>query len=74
MIEVRSYWRLIVLAVIGPDTRAEYDMQLTFHVAFGPIETQSGTDAIGVLRSMTSEVERIVLATEAETRRLGLIA
>jgi hypothetical protein len=64
----------IIFAVIGPDTHVEYDMQLTFFVAFGPVEVIRRQPAIAVLNAMASEVERVILAAEAETRRLGFIS
>jgi hypothetical protein len=63
----------MVFAVVSPGSNVQYNMQLAFIVAFGPIETIFRKPAVRVLGRMTAEVERIVLATEAECRRLNLL-
>ena len=63
----------MIVAITGPGSNLQYDIQLSFFVAFGPVEGVAGKPVFQTLKAMTREVERIVMATEAETRRLGLI-
>jgi hypothetical protein len=63
----------IAFAAIPIGTNPQYDAQISFGAAFGEIDAVRGQPAISLLNEMASEVERIVLATEAEARRLGLI-
>jgi hypothetical protein len=52
----------------------DYNFQLSVAIAFDEIDTLRGQPAIAVLDTVSSEVERILMATEAECRRLGFIA
>lgn len=54
-------------------TLPKYDLDVAYFVAFGDVEVVQGQPAIPVLYTIGSEVERILLATEAEARRTGLI-
>jgi hypothetical protein len=64
----------MVYAITGQDTKIEYKIDITFDVAFDEVEIVSGQPASAILRLLTSKVEGILLATEAEARRIGLIS
>ncbi|MBX6369254.1 MAG: hypothetical protein IRZ04_14805 [Rhodospirillales bacterium] len=64
----------ITFAKTAVGSNSYYDVQLGFGVSFGEIEAVRGQPAIPLLRQMAIEVERIVVAIEAESRRLGLIS
>jgi hypothetical protein len=49
------------------------DVLVQFFVALGKIEAIGREPAAGILNAMASEVERIIMAIEAEARRLGLL-
>lgn len=57
-----------------PGADLKYDIELTFFVAFGPVEGVAGESVLDILDLFSGEVERITLAMEAEARRIGLIA
>ena len=64
----------LLLAVHGSNAEFQFDgLQVVFFLAFGEIDLIQGKDALSVLSAMAGEVERIILATEAESLRLGLI-
>jgi hypothetical protein len=63
----------IVFARTGPGGHIEYDMQISFFVAFDKIEVAGGKPAVAFLNAMAGEVEHILLATEVEARRLGIV-
>jgi hypothetical protein len=63
----------IVTARVGPNGTFEYDMQLSFSVQFDDFNGVKGGPAVGVLDAIASEVDRVLRATEAECRRIGLI-
>ena len=52
---------------------SKYDLNVSFFVAFGEVDAVAGQPMIPVLYTIASEVERIILATEVEARRIGLI-
>ena len=54
----------------GTEINANYNSNITLDIAFGKIEIVGGQRAITVLNSMVNEVEQILVAIEAETRRL----
>ena len=59
--------------VVGPRGKLDYNFQLAFHIAFGNIDPLTGAEVTSTLKAIYAEVERILLGTEAEARRLGLI-
>ena len=64
----------IVFAIVAPDVvKLQYDLKGTYCISFGEIEIISGYPATDILNAMASEVESIVMATEAEARRIGLV-
>jgi hypothetical protein len=75
---ISPFWRPenneIVCTISGieahPKLRANYDVNIMLDIAFGEIDVVGRQPAIGVLYHMVGEVERILLAIEAETRRL----
>jgi len=62
----------IVFATTGLDTKFQCDLNISFFVAFGDVDGVGGQPAIPLLHAMASEVNRIVLAVEAEAKRTGL--
>jgi hypothetical protein len=64
----------IVLLSTDAGEHLNYQCQIKFFIAFGEIEPVAGKPADRVLQIMAEEVERIVLATETEARKIGLIA
>jgi hypothetical protein len=64
----------IELFTTSPDTENfQYDISFGIFVSFDQIEVIRDKEAIGVLYAMSSEVERILMAIEAETWRLGFV-
>ncbi|CAH1077743.1 hypothetical protein [Candidatus Nitrotoga sp. 1052] len=63
----------IVFAVIATDTQLEYNLNGTYCIAFDGIAPIEGYSVTDVLNAMVREVERIVMATETEARRIGLV-
>lgn len=64
----------IVFAVTGPGSDLQYNVEFTLFVTFGAVEGVADEPLIETLTDMTAEAERIVLAIEAEARRIGLIS
>lgn len=62
----------IVFAATGPNTEFQYDLSISFFVAFGEVDGIGGQPAVPVLNAIASEVNRIVLAVEMEAKRIGL--
>ena len=63
----------MVIGIAPAGAQFHYDLQFSLFIAFGPIEPIEGQPVIPFFDTAIREVERIVLATEAECRRLGLI-
>lgn len=63
----------IELFTCASDATFEAEVQFTQFVAFGQIEIVSGKPALAFLNHAASEVERVLLALEAEAGRIGLI-
>jgi hypothetical protein len=63
----------IVFAIVIPGSHFDYDVDLQFFVAFGPVEGVAGWPVIGTLEAMAKEVDRILAALEAETWAIRLI-
>ncbi len=63
----------LVFAVIPPGGNLQYDFNLTHSITFWDVEAVSGEEVGPVLEHIARVVERIVLGTEAEAARLGLI-
>jgi hypothetical protein len=64
----------IVFAVSGPPGTFDYDVEFAFFIAFGQVEGVAGEPVGDALEDMIAEVERIVLAIKAESRRMGLFS
>jgi hypothetical protein len=64
----------IILFTTGPETEnIEYDFDVHIFVTFDNIEIVLGKPAVGVLYAFAGEVESILMALEAECRRLGFV-
>jgi hypothetical protein len=61
----------IIFGRVGPGGIFKYDMEFAFLVTLGELDILAHNQAVAVLREMAGEVGRILLATEAECRRLG---
>lgn len=62
----------IVFATTGPDTQFQYDLNISFFVAFGEVDGIGGQPAVPILNAIAGEINRIILAVEAEAKRIGL--
>lgn len=60
------------VARISPGGKLEGKFTYSFFVAIGDVELVGGQPAIGFLDAVASEVERILMAIEAEARRIGI--
>ncbi len=63
----------IPLARVPPGGHLQYNLQVSFLVGFGNVDFLGQQAAVDVLRTMAAEVERVLMATEAECRRLRFI-
>ena len=63
----------MILAIVEPGGKAEYKLEIRAFVAFDDVEPIRGQPAVAFLRGAASVVERVVMAVEAEARRIGLI-
>jgi hypothetical protein len=51
----------------------DYNLQVFFFIAFGDVEGLAGEPVIDYIAVAVSHVEQIMLAIEAEAKRLGLV-
>ena len=63
----------IVLMRIGPGRYPKVNIDFRFLISFSDVELQGSKDAIAIISTMAREVQRVLMSTEAECRRLGLI-
>jgi hypothetical protein len=63
---------IYLIVPANPTPLTNPDVVITLNIAFD--EIIGGKTAVAVLRDMASEVDRILLATEAEARMIGLIS
>jgi hypothetical protein len=64
----------IVFLRIGPGSNARYNLKLAPSVILDDVDRAlRGQDPVAVLNAMASECERVLVATEAECRRIGLV-
>jgi len=63
----------IVTARVAPGSDIQYDIQLSFFVAFDEFNGVTGGPAVGILDAGAGEVDRVLRATEAECKRIGLL-
>jgi len=63
----------ITFARIAPGSHFKYDANIAFHIAFDQFNGVKGGPAVGILNATAREVQRVLLATEAECRRIGII-
>ena len=65
----------IVMMRAAPDAKLQYDANVAFTVTFNDeLDIVRGHEPVVLLRAMAAEVERILVATEAECRRIGIVA
>jgi hypothetical protein len=61
--------------LVPEGTKLQYNASVTFAIAFDQVsEIISGQNPVLVLYAMRGEVERVLMTTEAECRRIGLIS
>jgi hypothetical protein len=64
----------LVFLRTAPETKVSYNAHIAFSVALDNIEdVVRGQSPVAVLRIMANEVESVLVAAEAESRRIGLI-
>jgi hypothetical protein len=63
----------IVFARVGTGSHFKYDLGFMFLVVLGDIDFIARHQAVAVLRAMSAEIKRVLMATEAECHRLGFI-
>ena len=63
----------IEFARIFPGGAFKYDAQISFFIGFDELNGVKSAPVVGVLDMIASEVQRIIGATEAECRRIGLL-
>ncbi len=63
----------IIFGRVGPGGIFNYDIRFSFMIRLSEIDVVAYNQAVAVLRAMSAEVKRILMATEAECRRLGLL-
>jgi hypothetical protein len=63
----------MIYGVVGPGGEFKYEIQFTFTVTFGEVEGLAGAPVVPALRELVRLVEGIILATESEARRIGLL-
>lgn len=62
----------MILVTFGPETEFEYEFNFRLFVAFDEIKIVGGKPLLGTLDAMGSIVERILVAVDAEARRIGI--
>jgi hypothetical protein len=63
----------IVIATVEPGGSLKFDVNLSFFVAFDDFNGVTGGPAVGILDLIASEVDRVLRASEAQCRTIGLI-
>ena len=63
----------MVLITFGPGADFDYQLNFRLFVAFGEIKVVGGKEVLGVFYNLGSKVQSILMAIEAEARRIGLI-
>jgi hypothetical protein len=63
----------IEFARINPGGQFKYNAQITFFIGFDEFNGVKPAPAVGVIDLIAAEVHRVILATEAECRKIGLI-
>ena len=63
----------IIYAIVGPNGKIEYNIDITFDVAFDKVEAVGGQPAIAILNALASKVEDILKALEGAARKLGYV-
>lgn len=64
----------MVLIEAALDAQVEYDLEFFTLVIFDEIDAIRGEQVLGTLNALAGEVERVLLAIEAESRRIGIIS
>ena len=64
----------LILMIFSPPSQIKINGDIAFDIAIEGIKTLANQPAIKVLNAMAGIVERVLVATEAECRRLGFIS
>lgn len=71
--DAQKFEVLLIRAAL--DAEVQFDTNFTFALAFDQsIEAVKGKGPVAALNTMADEVERVLVATEAECRKMGLIS
>jgi hypothetical protein len=63
----------IEFARVHPGGEFKYDVQISFFIGFDEFNSVKPAPAVGMLNAIAGEVQRVLVATEAECRRLNLL-
>ncbi len=63
----------IEFARVRPGGKFEYDAQITFFIGFDEFNSVKAGPAVGILAAIAGEVHKVISATEAKCRRIGLL-
>jgi hypothetical protein len=63
----------MTLITLGPGVKFDYEFDFRFFVAFGEIKLVAGKPVVSVLNAVGSIVQGVLVAIEAESRRLGFV-
>ena len=63
----------MILLTLGPGAEYNYEFSFYIFVAFSEIKIVGGKEVFGLLYSLGCKVHSILMAIEAEARRIGLI-
>lgn len=64
----------IEIAKVRPGGEFKYDVKISFFIGFDEFNGVKPAPAVGMLNAVAGEVQRVLVATEAECRRLNLIS
>jgi hypothetical protein len=65
--------RQLEFARIGPGGQFQYNVQITFFIGFDEFNGVKPGPAVGVLDLLASEADKVISATEAKCREIGLL-
>ncbi len=63
----------MVLITFGPAAKFDYEFDFAIFVAFGEIKVVAGKEVFGTLYRLGRKVQSILVAIEAESKRLGIV-
>ena len=63
----------MIIITLGPGTQFHYNFNFDMFVAFGEIKLVAGQPILPILDNLFGKIERILMAMEAQSRRLGIV-